>query len=67
VSLAAAGFVLEVKGRAGVRGFLGSWVCGYYRCMVWLMGFDCRGRKLGGGLWGYFGECGLIFIGCGYR
>jgi len=66
MSLAAAGFVLGIKGRQRLGVF---WVVGY----VYIIGVWCGkwvliiiGRKLGGGLWGFLGEGGLIFIGCGY-
>ena len=66
-SLAAAGFVLGVWGgqryvvfrEVGYVDIIGLW-CGKWVLII-------RGRKLGGGLYGFLGEDGVIFIGCSYR
>jgi len=62
VSLAAAGFVLEIRGGQGSGVLLVVWymyVIGVW-CGKWVF-------KFGVGLWGFLGEDGLIFIGCDYR
>jgi len=43
----------------GYVDIIGLW-CGKWVLII-------RGRKLGGGLYGFLGEDGVIFIGCSYR